>query len=120
MNTFRNFSKWPVTLGAALAVAAAVLLTRPTRAQETEPGESLARAVVVDTLDPDNGGRVKVAFPWFTGDPVWARVALPIGARPGGFTLPDVGDEVVVGFEHGDIRQPIVIGSLWNGRRPPR
>jgi uncharacterized protein involved in type VI secretion and phage assembly len=123
MITFRGISKWPVNLAAvSVVVAAALLLTIPTKAQQSEvrPGESLARATVEDTRDPDKLGRIKVRFPTLPGEPSsWALVSLPIGARPGVFALPAAGDEVVVGFEHGDIQRPIVIGFLWNGDRPP-
>lgn len=122
MITFRGISKWPVNLLAVLIVAGALLLTLPTKAQESEvrPGESLAQAIVEDTRDPDKFGRIKVKFPWLPAEPsVWARVCLPIGARPGVFPLPQAGDEVVVGFEHGDLQRPIVIGFLWTGDRPP-
>jgi phage baseplate assembly protein gpV len=52
--------------------------------------------------------------------PVWARVAVPFaGAERGAFFIPDVGDEVLVGFVQGDPRQPVVVGSLWNGRDAP-
>jgi uncharacterized protein involved in type VI secretion and phage assembly len=47
----------------------------------------------------------------------WARIAMP-GAGPdyGMAWVPQVGDEVLVGFEHGDIRFPYVLGGLWNGK----
>ena len=77
-------------------------------------------AVVTNNKDPDGLYRVKVRFPSFpTEESNWARVAVPaVGGAP--FVLPEVDDEVLVAFDHGDIRFPVVIGSLWNGRdRPP-
>jgi uncharacterized protein involved in type VI secretion and phage assembly len=46
----------------------------------------------------------------------WARVASP-GAGPdrGMQVIPEVGDEVLVGFEHDDKRRPVVLAGLWNG-----
>jgi uncharacterized protein involved in type VI secretion and phage assembly len=36
------------------------------------------------------------------------------------FVLPEVDDEVLVAFDHWDIRFPVVIGRLWNGvDKPP-
>jgi hypothetical protein len=35
------------------------------------------------------------------------------------FFLPEVGDEVLVAFESGDVNRPYVLGSLWNGTSPP-
>jgi uncharacterized protein involved in type VI secretion and phage assembly len=79
-------------------------------------------ALVVDIKDPDNQGRVKVSLPW-SPDPkgasyeVWARLAtLFAGNNRGSWFIPDVNDEVLVAFEHGDPRRPYVVGGLWNGR----
>ena len=33
--------------------------------------------------------------------------------------LPEVNDEVLVGFEQGDINFPYVLGGLWNGKNAP-
>jgi uncharacterized protein involved in type VI secretion and phage assembly len=33
--------------------------------------------------------------------------------------LPQTGDEVVIGFEHDDVRKPYVLGSIWNGKGQP-
>jgi uncharacterized protein involved in type VI secretion and phage assembly len=79
--------------------------------------------IVTDNRDPDAMGRVKVELPWLPGETVsdWARVAaLMAGDDRGSFFLPEVGDEVLVAFEHGDTRRPYVIGALWNGvDKPP-
>jgi uncharacterized protein involved in type VI secretion and phage assembly len=81
----------------------------------------LAVGQVVANVDTTGGARVQVSLPWLPGFEPWARVAVPLaGDDRGTFMIPQVDDEVLVGFEHGDVRQPYVIGSLWNGRdRPP-
>jgi uncharacterized protein involved in type VI secretion and phage assembly len=80
--------------------------------------------VVTNNRDPDNLGRVKVRFPWLTesDESSWARLATPMaGSDRGLFLLPEVDDEVLVAFEHGDVRFPYVLGALWNGvDTPPR
>lgn len=80
--------------------------------------------IVTNTEDPNNWGRVKVKFPWMADDAEsdWARLAGPGGGPKAGFyAVPDVGDEVVVAFEHGDFSRPTIIGGLWNGKHeiPP-
>lgn len=86
--------------------------------------EWIALGVVTDNRDPDAMGRVKVQLPWL-GDNIestWARTASPMaGDERGLLYLPEVGDEVLVGFEHGDVHRPYILGSLWNGQeQPPR
>ncbi|MFF7769068.1 phage baseplate assembly protein V [Streptomyces massasporeus] len=67
-------------------------------------------------------GRVKVSFPGlsdrFTSG--WAPCARPMAGKDMGFYwLPEVGDQVLVAFEHGDLGKPYVIGGLWNADQPP-
>jgi uncharacterized protein involved in type VI secretion and phage assembly len=80
--------------------------------------------VVTNNQDPEKMGRVKVRFPWLneTDESNWARVAtMMAGQDRGTWFLPEVGDEVLVAFEHGDVQFPYVVGSLWNGvDTPPR
>lgn len=78
--------------------------------------------VVTDVKDPTRRGRVKVSFPWLSGEYAtgWARVAAPgAGADRGVAWLPEVNDEVLVAFAHGDSRAPYVLGGLWSGRAAP-
>jgi len=84
--------------------------------------------IVVDNKDPEGLYRVKVKFPWvresgsYTNAPdkedflsAWCRIAtLMAGPDRGLFCLPEVDDEVLVAFEHGDLRRPFVLGSLWS------
>jgi phage baseplate assembly protein V len=76
--------------------------------------------VVVKARDSRGLGRVRVSLPGF-GEEVWARRAtLAAGNRRGTWFVPDAGDEVLVAFESGDPRRPIVVGALWSGaQRPP-
>jgi uncharacterized protein involved in type VI secretion and phage assembly len=78
--------------------------------------------VVTNNQDPEGMGRVKVKFPWLSDqdESHWARVAAPMAGKERGFYfLPEVEDEVLVAFEHGDARFPYVIGALWNGKDAP-
>lgn len=78
--------------------------------------------VVSNNEDPDGMGRVKVEFPWRNADDEssWARIATPMaGKEMGTYFLPEVGDEVLLAFEGGDIHYPYVVGSLWNGKEAP-
>jgi len=78
--------------------------------------------VVSNNKDDDGLNRVKVTFPWLSEDEDshWARVVcFMAGDKRGALFLPEVGDEVLVAFEHGDINRPYVIGALWNGKDKP-
>lgn len=80
----------------------------------------VAVAEVVDNIDAHSQGRVQLKLPWLPGYLPWARVAvLSAGQQRGTFFIPQIGDEVLVAFNQGDVREPFVIGSLWNGRDPP-
>jgi uncharacterized protein involved in type VI secretion and phage assembly len=84
---------------------------------------SVVTGLVTDTHDPDSQGRVNIKLPWLAGDAdsYWAPVAtLMTGGGRGSWFMPEVGDEVLVAFEHGDVDHPFVVGYLWNGvDRPP-
>jgi uncharacterized protein involved in type VI secretion and phage assembly len=75
--------------------------------------------VVSNVNDPDGLGRVKVRYPWLKddGDSPWARVvSFMAGPSRGAVFRPELGDEVLVLFDHGDMRFPYVLGALWNGQ----
>jgi uncharacterized protein involved in type VI secretion and phage assembly len=98
------------------------LVTPPGEANGSGRTYGLAMAIVTDNQDPDKMGRVRVKFPWLSDDHEswWARIATPMaGSSRGIYFLPEVDDEVLVGFEHGDIRYPYVLGGMWNGKDAP-
>jgi uncharacterized protein involved in type VI secretion and phage assembly len=82
----------------------------------------VAVAIVTNNQDPEGLGRVRLKFPWLSDEQEsdWARIASPMaGAGRGLFLLPEMEDEVLVAFEHGDIGRPMVLGGLWNGKDQP-
>ncbi len=86
------------------------------RSRQTPAGVVIAQ--VTDVHDPDKLGRVKVKYPWLSADYVsgWARVVCQgAGKDRGWIALPEVGDEVLVGFEQQDFDRPVVFGGLYNG-----
>jgi uncharacterized protein involved in type VI secretion and phage assembly len=78
-------------------------------------------ALVIDNVDPINLGGVKVHFTWMGASfEPWARMAtLMAGEDRGTWFIPDVGDEVLVAFEAGDVGRPYIIGSMWNATGSP-
>lgn len=85
-----------------------------------DPGLSIPGLIVgkvTDNNDPDGNGRVKVKFAALDGavESMWARVVtIGAGAERGFVVQPEVNDEVLVGFEYGDTRRPVVIGGLFS------
>ncbi|HEY0015347.1 MAG TPA: phage baseplate assembly protein V [Longimicrobium sp.] len=81
--------------------------------------EGLVTAEVTDNRDPKRMGRVRLRYRWQDAGKQthWVRVAAPhAGNGRGQLFAPEVGDEVLVAFEHGDPERPYVLGSLWNGK----
>src|SRR2546430_14175747 len=87
-----------------------------------QPINGVVVAIVTDNNDPNNAARVKLKFPWLDDsyESDWARLAqLGAGPNSGALWIPQVNDEVLVAFEHGDIRRPFVVGNLYNGVDTP-
>lgn len=78
---------------------------------------------VINMLDPLALGRLQVQMPFIDSLDLapWARVCVPMaGMLSGAYYIPNIGDEVLVAFEHGDVNAPYILGSLWNAmERPP-
>lgn len=72
--------------------------------------------IVVKNYDQSMPGRVCVQIPVRDDDAnelKWARVAMLSGGREWGhYFLPEVGDQVLLVFEHGNIEKPYVIGCV--------
>ena len=81
-------------------------------------------ATVLSNADPQGKGRVRVRMNWQTDgmQTSWVRVMTPDGgsskdvkSNRGFVFIPEVGDQVLLGFRHGDPARPYVMGSLFNG-----
>jgi uncharacterized protein involved in type VI secretion and phage assembly len=85
----------------------------------TAPIPGVVSAIVTNAKDTEGMGQVKVKIPRLddTFESDWLRVIQP-GAGPGrgSFVLPEVDDEVLIVFEHGDVRRGYVLGGLYNGK----
>lgn len=84
--------------------------------------KGVAVGLVTENNDTEGLCRVKVSYPWHDkpGESYWARLAMPMAGNDRGLVLiPEVGDEVLVAFERGDLRFPYVVGALWNGKNQP-
>lgn len=89
---------------------------------ESGYAKGVAVAIVTQNKDEDGLCRVKVRYPWHDKprESFWARLAVTMaGGERGTVFIPEVGDEVLVGFEREDLRFPYVLGALWNGKDKP-
>jgi uncharacterized protein involved in type VI secretion and phage assembly len=78
--------------------------------------------LVTNVSDELKQNRIKVRFPWLddSQETDWIRIAtMMAGGSRGSMFMPEVDDEVLVAFEHGDPRFPYVVGFLWNGQDKP-
>jgi len=86
--------------------------------------QGVVPAKVINVMDPAVMGRVQVSFPILPGNDqgYWAPVAtMMAGGGRGSWFMPEVGDDVLVAFQDGDVDHPYIIGFLWNGQdQPPR
>ena len=90
--------------------------------QSAAPFQGVVPAVVTNIKDSEQGGRVKVKFPWWdnTKESAWCRTLHHgAGKNRGLVILPEVNDEVLVAFTGGDFNQPVVLGGLFNQPDPP-
>lgn len=72
--------------------------------------------------DPDGQTRIQVDVPTIgtEGEGIWARLAAGYATDKAGiFFVPEVGDEVILGFINGNPSFPIVLGSLYSGKHTP-
>ncbi|MGQ7853695.1 type VI secretion system Vgr family protein [Pedobacter sp. WC2501] len=92
----------------------------------TKPSPDMQLADVVDNADPQGQGRIKVKFKWEckTNDVTeWLRVITPdagssdkVSKNRGFVFIPEIGDQVALTFEEGNIARPIVLGSVFHGK----
>lgn len=104
---------------------------RPDYIEHTPKAASIETARVVDNVDPDGLGRVKVQFNWRELgthnqlSSAWIRVGTPFAGSKTGpnkdtfYPLPEVDTDVIIAYEWGDPDRPIIIGTLHNGVNTP-
>ena len=90
-----------------------------------KPNPDVQLADVVDNNDPQGQGRIKVKFKWeclINDVSEWLRVITPdagsstqVNTNRGFVFIPEIGDQVAVTFEEGNIARPIVLGSIFHG-----
>lgn len=98
----------------------------PANAMVSRPRCESQRAIVKDNKDPESLGRIRVQFTW-QPDPEmtpWVRIANPYAGKGtdelhGFYFIPEIGDEVLVGFEDDNPDHPIILGNVYNQTSTP-
>ncbi|MFC4212413.1 type VI secretion system Vgr family protein [Pedobacter lithocola] len=91
-----------------------------------KPYPDMQLADVIDNADPQGQGRIKVKFKWECQNndvTEWLRVITPdagnsdkVNKNRGFVFIPEIGDQVAVTFEEGNVARPIVLGSVFHGK----
>lgn len=75
-------------------------------------------AIVMQNDNPQ--GMIKVQFPWQKKKGLttpWLRVVTPYAGKGKGMhIIPEVGEEVIIGFDNGNAERPFVFGAMFNGK----
>jgi len=81
---------------------------------------SEAQSARVTKLDSDPQGQHRVQVQFYWGGKTWCRLIQPYSSSTfGTFIIPEMDDEVLVGFEGGNAEKPYIIGSLYSTNNSP-
>ncbi len=78
--------------------------------------------IVLDNKDPEGIGRILVQYPWLPNETksAWARMSTAMaGNKMGLVVYPEKDDEVLLDFVNGNVNEPVILGSLYNGKDKP-
>ncbi|MGH1434792.1 MAG: phage baseplate assembly protein V [Lewinella sp.] len=107
--------RWETTVNVGLETAAAA------KASSQLPGVLPGKVLSLEG-DPLGAYRILVEIPALdtTGSGVWSRLAnFYASTGKGAFFLPEIGDEVILGFEENDLGQPVILGALYSSEKAP-
>jgi type VI secretion system secreted protein VgrG len=96
----------------------------PANPQVQSPPGMPELAQVLDVADPQHLGRVRVRYYWSVEKPAdaetsWMRVSTPYsGNGKGQMFTPEVGSQVLVGYEQNQPDFPVVLGNLFHPQNP--